>query len=95
MSTKTTSSTLDLRTVKTWAKGQAKQLTALRKGLERAEDVSVVLKNVDISDPGMRTMRNRGRKLLREFPTPARSRSKLLREVDLEIRRFEKILALL
>lgn len=95
MSTKANSSTLDLRTVKTWAKGQTKQLTALRKELDRADDVGVVLKNIDVSDPGMRTIRNRGRKLLREFPTAARSRSKLLREVDMEIKRFNKLLALL
>lgn len=94
MSDSTNTSNLDLGTVKKWAKAQEKQLKDLKKQLDKADDVTVVLKGLDVTDPGMRSLRNRARKLQREFPTPARFRSKLGREVDGEIKRFGKILAL-
>lgn len=86
--------TLDLGTVKKWAKAQHRQFKELRKQLDKSEDASVVLKALDVADPGMRRLRNRGRALQREFPTAARFRSKLVREVDQEIKRFDKILTL-
>ena len=86
--------TLDLGTVKKWAKSQHRQFKELRKQLDKSDDAAVVLKGIDVSDPGMRRLRNRGRALQREFPTAARFRSKLVREVDQEIKRFDKILTL-
>ena len=86
--------TLDLGTVKKWAKAQHRQFKELRKQLDRSDDAAVVLKEIDVTDPGMRRLRNRGRALQREFPTAARFRSKLVREVDQEIKRFDKILTL-
>jgi hypothetical protein len=92
MTNASTSSALDLATVKKWAKAQEKQFKQLKKQLEKSEDVTVVLKGLDVTDPGMRGLRNKARKLQREFPTPARYRQKLLREVEGEVKRFGKIL---
>jgi len=94
MSEATEASTLDLGTVKKWAKAQERQFKDLRKQLDKAEDVTVVLRAIDVSDPGLRSFRNKARKLQREFPTPARFRSKVVREVDSELKRFGKLLAL-
>jgi hypothetical protein len=93
MSNSTTN--LDLRTVKQWAKAQEKQLKQLKKALDKADDIAPVLKQLDVSEPGLRSLRNKARKLNREFPTAARFRGKVLREVDLELKRFGKILALI
>jgi hypothetical protein len=94
MSKASSSDPLDLATVKKWAKAQEKQFNQLKRLLDKSEDVAVVLKGLDVSEPGLRSFRNRARKLQREFPTPARSRQKVLREVEGEIKRFAKILAL-
>jgi hypothetical protein len=93
MSNASMSGPIDLATVKKWAKAQEKQFKQLKKQLDKSEDVSGVLKGLDVSDPGLRSLRNRARKLQREFPTAARFRQKLLREVDGEIKRFGKILS--
>jgi hypothetical protein len=85
---------LDLAAVKKWARAQEKQFRQLKKQLEKSEDVSVVLKGLDVAEPGLRSLRNRARKLQREFPAPARFHKKVLREVDGEIKRFAKLLAL-
>ena len=85
---------LDLATVKKWAKAQEKLFVALKKQLDKTEDVDLVLKGLDVKEPSLRALRNSARKLQREFPAAARFRSKLLREVDGEIKRFGKILAL-
>jgi hypothetical protein len=85
---------LDLKSVKKWAKAQEKQFKQLRKKFDKADDISLALKELDVSEPSLRTLRNKGRKLQREFPTAARFRSKVLREVDVELKRFGKILAL-
>ena len=92
MSNSTTN--LDLRTVKQWAKAQEKQLKQLKKALDKADDIAPVLKQLDVNEPGLRSLRNKARKLNREFPTAARFRSKVIREVDLELKRFGKILGL-
>ena len=89
-----TTSPLDLRTVKQWAKAQEKQFKQLKKALDKADDVTLVLKQLDVSEPALRSLRTKARKLHREFPTAARFRKKVLREVDTEIKRFVKILAL-
>lgn len=94
MTTSDASSPLDLATVKKWAKAQDAQFRQLKKLLEKSDDVAVVLKGLDVTEPGLRSLRNKARKLQREFPTPARFRQKLLREVDGEVKRFAKILAL-
>ena len=94
MSETKASAPLDLGTVKKWAKAQEKLFAQLKKQLEKSEDVAVVLKGLDVAEPELRRLRNKGRKLQREFPTPARFRQKLLREVDGEVKRFGKILAL-
>ena len=85
---------LDLRTVKQWAKAQEKQFKQLKKALDKTDDIAPVLKQLDVSEPGLRSLRNKARKLNREFPTAARFRKKVLREVDLELKRFGKILGL-
>lgn len=85
---------LDLKTVKKWAKAQEKQFKQLKKKFDKADDVAVALKELDVSEPSLRSLRNRGRQLQREFPTAARFRQKLLKEVDVELKRFGKILAL-
>ncbi len=85
---------LDLKAVKKWAKAQEKLFKQLKKKFDKADDVAVVLKELDVSEPSQRSLRNRGRKLQREFPTAARFRRKLLRELDVELKRFSKILAL-
>jgi hypothetical protein len=85
---------LDLKSVKKWAKAQEKQFKQLRKKFDKADDIALALKELDVSEPSLRTLRNKGRKLQREFPTAARFRSKVLREVDVELKRFGKILAL-
>ena len=89
-----TTSQLDLRSVKQWAKAQEKQFKQLRKQLDKADDIALALKQLDVSDPGLRSLRNKARKLHREFPTAARFRKKVLREVDTELKRFAKILVL-
>jgi hypothetical protein len=94
MSNANASNPLDLATVKKWAKAQEKQFKQLKKLLDKSEDVTAVLKVLNVSEPGLRSFRNRARKLQREFPTPARSRQKVLREVEGEIKRFGKLLAL-
>ncbi len=94
MKNESTERALDLGTVKKWAKGQEKQFKDLKKKLEKTDDVAAVLKALDVTDPGLRTLRNTARKLQREFPAAARFQKKLLREVDGEIKRFAKILAL-
>ncbi len=86
---------MDLATIKKWAKAQEKQFKLLKKQLEKSEDVASVLKGLDVSDSGLRSLRNRARKLQREFPTAARFRQKLLKEVDGELKRFGKLLGLL
>lgn len=88
-------STLDLGTVKKWAKAQEKQFKELKKQLGKSEDVGEVLKTLNVDDPGMRSFRNRARKLHREFPAPARFRSKVMREVDGELKRYSKMLSLM
>lgn len=88
-------STLDLGVVKTWAKAQEKQFRELKKQLVRSENLAEVLKKLSVDDPGMRTFRNRARKLQREFPAPTRFRSKVMREVDGELKRYSKLLALM
>jgi hypothetical protein len=94
MSDASNASTLDLGTVKKWAKAQERQFKEVKKQLEKSEDPTVVLRALDVSDPGLRTFRNKARKLQREFPTPARFRSKVVREVDSELKRFRKLLEL-
>lgn len=85
---------MDLATIKKWAKAQEKQFKLLKKQLDKTEDPTSVLKGLDVSDAGLRSLRNRARKLQREFPTAARFRQKLLKEVDGELKRFDKILGL-
>lgn len=87
-------SPLDLGTVKKWAKAQEKLFVQLKKQLEKSEDAAAVLKGLDVTEPELRRLRNAGRRLQREFPTPARFRQKLLREVDGEVKRFGKLIAL-
>ena len=94
MTTSTTANPLDLGTVKKWAKAHVKSLSSLKKKLDKSDDVEAVLKTLDVAEPALRTLRNKARKLKREFPTAARFRSKLLREVDIEVKRYTKILAL-
>ena len=89
-----TDASLNLATVKKWAKAQEKQFRLLKKQLDKSEDVASVLKGLDVSNAGLRSLRNRARKLQREFPTAARFRQKLLKEVDSELNRFGKILGL-
>ena len=89
-----TNKSLDLSTVKKWAKAQEKLLKGVKKQLDKSEDVAVVLKGLDVSEPSLRSLRNRARKLQREFPTPARFRRNVLREVDGELKRFGKLLAI-
>jgi hypothetical protein len=94
MTNQSTGTSLDLATIKKWAKAQEKQFKLLKKQLDKSEDVASVLKGLDASDAGLRSLRNRARKLQREFPTAARFRQKLLKEVDGELKRFAKILGL-
>ena len=94
MTNQSTETSLDLATIKKWAKAQEKQFKLLKKQLDKSEDVMSVLKGLDVSDAGLRGLRNRARKLQREFPTPARFRQKLIKEVDGELKRFGKILGL-
>jgi hypothetical protein len=90
-----TTNALDLRTVKHWAKAQEKQLKQLRKTLDKADDISLALRQLDVSEPTLRSLRNKARKLNREFPTAARFRQKVLREIDTEVKRFGKMQALI
>ncbi len=85
---------LDLATVKKWAKTQEKLFKDLKKKLEKAEDAALFVKSLDANDPGQRSLRNTARKLQREIPSAARFQKKLQREVENEIKRFGKILAL-
>ncbi len=94
MTNQNTEPSLDLATIKKWAKAQEKQFKLLKKQLDKTEDVMSVPKGLDVSDAGLRSLRNRARKLQREFPTAARFRQKLLKEVDGELKRFGKILGL-
>ncbi len=94
MTNQSTETSLDLATIKKWAKAQEKQFKLLKKQLDKSEDVMSVLKGLDVSDAGLRSLRNRARKLQREFPTAARFRQKLLKEVDGELKRFDKLLGL-
>jgi hypothetical protein len=90
-----TTNALDLRTVKQWAKAQEKQLKQLRKTVDKADDIALALRQLDVSEPTLRSLRNKARKLNREFPTAARFRQKLLREIDSEVKRFGKMQALI
>jgi hypothetical protein len=85
---------LDLATVKKWVKAQEKQFKQVKKQLDKADDIGLALKQLDVTEPALRTLRNKARKLQREFPTAARFRKKVLREVDTELKRFAKLLAL-
>lgn len=85
---------LDLKAVKKWAKAQEKQFKQLKKKFDKADDIAVALKELDVSEPALRTLRNKARKLQREFPTAARFRKKVIREVDTELKRFTKLLGL-
>jgi phage-related tail protein len=85
---------LDLATVKKWVKAQEKQFKQLKKQLEKADDIGLALKQLDVTEPALRSLRNKARKLQREFPAAARFRKKVLREVDTESKRFAKLLAL-
>ena len=85
---------LDIKAVKKWAKGQEKLFKQLKKKLDKADDIGAALKELDVSDPTLRSLRNKARKLQREFPTAARFRQKFLKEVDGELKRFGKLLGL-
>jgi len=88
------SNALDLSTVKKWAKAQEKLFKAVQKQLNKSDDIGAALKALDVSEPSLRSLRNKARKLQREFPTAARFRGKVLREVEVELKRFGKLLAL-
>lgn len=94
MSNSTSGTPLDIGTVKKWAKAHVKSFSSLKKLLDKADDIEGVLKNLDVSEPALRTLRNKARKMKREFPAAASFRKKLVREVDSEIKRYSKILGL-
>ena len=83
---------LDAKTVKKWAKANEKLFKALQKQLDKADDVDVVIRELDVSEPSVRAFRNLARRLKRELPTAGRLRQRLLREAKGEVKRYGKIL---
>lgn len=91
---KASDNVLDLKAVKKWAKTQEKLFKQVKKKLDKSDDIAAALKELDVSEPALRSLRNKGRRLQREFPTAARFRQKFLKEVDGELKRFGKLLGL-